>query len=49
MNAAGLTHAGFYGYFKSKDDLIAQAVREALSRALAVTLRDCRRFVEIST
>ncbi len=23
MQAAGLTHGGFYGYFKSKDDLIA--------------------------
>lgn len=26
MKAAGLTHGGFYGYFKSKDDLIAQAM-----------------------
>ena len=25
MQAAGLTHGGFYGHFKSKDDLIAQA------------------------
>lgn len=25
MKAAGLTHGGFYGHFKSKDDLIAQA------------------------
>ena len=24
MQAAGLTHGGFYGHFKSKDDLIAQ-------------------------
>ncbi|OAI30592.1 transcriptional regulator [Methylosinus sp. R-45379] len=31
MKAAGLTHGGFYGYFKSKDDLIAQAVVDALS------------------
>jgi TetR/AcrR family transcriptional regulator, transcriptional repressor for nem operon len=31
MQAAGLTHGGFYGYFKSKDDLIAQALAEALS------------------
>jgi TetR/AcrR family transcriptional regulator, transcriptional repressor for nem operon len=35
MNAAGLTHGGFYGYFESKDDLIAQAVGEALSRSEA--------------
>jgi TetR/AcrR family transcriptional repressor of nem operon len=33
MQAAGLTHGGFYGYFKSKDDLIAAALADALSRA----------------
>jgi len=37
MKAAGLTHGGFYGYFKSKDDLIAQAVGEALSHSEAAT------------
>ena len=26
MKAAGLTHGGFYGYFTSKDDLIAQTL-----------------------
>ncbi|MGN7807407.1 TetR/AcrR family transcriptional regulator [Ensifer sp. 22521] len=26
MKSAGLTHGGFYGYFKSKDDLIAQTL-----------------------
>ncbi|MCY1743238.1 TetR/AcrR family transcriptional regulator [Ensifer sp. SL37] len=26
MKAAGLTHGGFYGYFKSKEDLIAQTL-----------------------
>ena len=26
MNAAGLTHGGFYGYFKSKDELIEQTL-----------------------
>jgi TetR/AcrR family transcriptional repressor of nem operon len=25
MQAAGMTHGGFYGHFKSKDDLIAEA------------------------
>jgi TetR/AcrR family transcriptional repressor of nem operon len=25
MKAAGLTHGGFYGHFKSKEDLVAQA------------------------
>lgn len=27
MQAAGLTHGGFYGHFKSKDDLIAQCLK----------------------
>jgi TetR/AcrR family transcriptional regulator, transcriptional repressor for nem operon len=35
MKAAGLTHGGFYGYFKSKDDLIAHALGEALTNAAA--------------
>ncbi len=26
MKAAGLTHGGFYGYFKSKEELIAQTI-----------------------
>ena len=30
MQAAGLTHGGFYGHFKSKDDLIAQTLAHAL-------------------
>jgi TetR/AcrR family transcriptional repressor of nem operon len=30
MKSAGLTHGGFYGYFKSKDDLILQALAEVL-------------------
>lgn len=29
MKAAGLTHGGFYRQFKSKDDLVVQAVRRA--------------------
>lgn len=31
MNAAGLTHGGFYRQFKSKDDLVIQAVKRAYS------------------
>jgi TetR/AcrR family transcriptional regulator, transcriptional repressor for nem operon len=31
MQAAGLTHGGFYGYFRSKDELIAQALAHALA------------------
>lgn len=30
MKAADLTHGGFYGHFKSKDDLIAQSLAHAL-------------------
>jgi TetR/AcrR family transcriptional repressor of nem operon len=31
MQAAGLTHGGFYGHFKSKDDLIAETLARAFS------------------
>ena len=30
MKTAGLTHGAFYGYFKSKDDLIAQVLARIL-------------------
>ena len=30
MKAAGLTHGGFYGHFRSKDDLMAEAMEKAL-------------------
>lgn len=30
MKAAGLTHGGFYGQFKSKEDLVTQAATQAL-------------------
>ncbi|QRM55242.1 TetR/AcrR family transcriptional regulator [Sinorhizobium sp. BG8] len=30
MKGAGLTHGGFYGHFKSKDDLVAEAVSHAI-------------------
>lgn len=36
MQAAGLTHGAFYGHFKSKDDLIAQALPYALDASRAV-------------
>ena len=35
MKAADLTHGGFYGQFDSKDDLVAQACRRAMSLAAA--------------
>jgi TetR/AcrR family transcriptional regulator, transcriptional repressor for nem operon len=31
MKSAGLTHGGFYGHFKSKEDLIAQACGRAVA------------------
>ena len=34
MNAAGLTHGGFYGHFGSKDELAAEAVARALERSV---------------
>jgi TetR/AcrR family transcriptional repressor of nem operon len=34
MRAAGLTHGGFYGHFKSKDDLIAQAAGDSCGKVL---------------
>jgi TetR/AcrR family transcriptional repressor of nem operon len=34
MNAAGLTHGGFYGHFRSKDELAAEAVARALERCV---------------
>jgi TetR/AcrR family transcriptional regulator, transcriptional repressor for nem operon len=39
MQAAGLTHGGFYGHFKSKDDLIAETVAHALAPKAALTAK----------
>ncbi|KMO36075.1 TetR/AcrR family transcriptional regulator, partial [Methylobacterium aquaticum] len=33
MQAAGLTHGGFYGHFDSKEDLAAQALAQTLTPA----------------
>lgn len=35
MSAAGLTHGGFYGYFKSKDELIAQTLEHVFGQGEA--------------
>ena len=43
MKAAGLTHGGFYGYFKSKDDLIAQAMAALIGDGASQT-PDIRAF-----
>jgi TetR/AcrR family transcriptional regulator, transcriptional repressor for nem operon len=45
MQAAGLTHGGFYGYFKSKDDLIAQTLAALMSRG-QVGGRDLAAFAD---
>jgi TetR/AcrR family transcriptional repressor of nem operon len=37
MDAAGLTHGAFYGYFESKDALVAEAVSEMLAGMQKVT------------
>lgn len=48
MNAAGLTHGGFYGHFASKDDLIAQTVAHMFKPAddQAADLKDIAGFVD---
>jgi TetR/AcrR family transcriptional regulator, transcriptional repressor for nem operon len=33
MKAAGLTHGGFYAHFKDKNDLLVEALREALKES----------------
>jgi len=45
MKAAGLTHGGFYGYFKSKDELITAALAEALTRTTTGPLSDLATYV----
>ena len=44
MKAAGLTHGGFYGYFKSKDDLIAQSLAHVFAEGPAEI--DLARYAE---
>jgi TetR/AcrR family transcriptional repressor of nem operon len=34
MNAAGLTHGGFYGHFESKDALAVEALEEAFAQSI---------------
>lgn len=42
MKAAGLTHGGFYGHFKSKDDLIAQCLAHAAPAGVADAIDPAR-------
>ncbi|CAM3197142.1 TetR family transcriptional regulator [Pseudomonas floridensis] len=37
MKSLGLTHGGFYAHFKSKDDLVDQALRHAVDESKAIT------------
>ncbi|RMN07674.1 TetR family transcriptional regulator [Pseudomonas syringae pv. coriandricola] len=37
MKALGLTHGGFYAHFKSKDDLVEQAMSHALDEVKGIT------------
>src|SRR5712672_826218 len=39
MSKAGLTHGGFYAHFKSKDDLVAQAISRMFEDSKAMFLR----------
>jgi TetR/AcrR family transcriptional repressor of nem operon len=39
MRAAGLTHGGFYGHFKSKDDLIAETLDDLIADTLAEAVK----------
>src|SRR5580700_5775442 len=41
MKAAGLTHGGFYGHFKSKEDLVAQAATYLTPKHRDATGRGC--------
>ena len=40
MKEAGLTHGGFYGYFKNRDQLVAEAVRWAAEQTAARVLSE---------
>ena len=46
MDAAGLTHGAFYGYFDSKDDLVAEALRQALAASESLFDAGRARYIE---
>lgn len=46
MNAAGLTHGGFYGHFASKDDLIAETVAHMMAHGAKPSAVDLSAFVD---
>nr|WP_239590863.1 TetR/AcrR family transcriptional regulator [Vitreimonas flagellata] len=45
MNAAGLTHGGFYGHFASKDDLIAETVAHMMANGAKLSAENLSAFV----
>ena len=45
MNAAGLTHGGFYGHFASKDDLIAETVAHMMANGTKLSAENLPGFV----
>jgi len=45
MKAAGLTHGGFYGYFESKDALVAAALAEAMRRTTTGPVGDLAAYM----
>lgn len=45
MKAAGLTHGGFYGHFKSKDDLIVQTLTHVLTPGVEAV--DLTRYADV--
>ena len=47
MEGAGLTHGGFYGHFKSKDDLAAEAVTHALAVCEVAAIGDVPAVVSV--
>jgi TetR/AcrR family transcriptional repressor of nem operon len=45
MKAAGFTHGGFYGYFTSKDELIAEVLADAMSQTTTGPVGDLATYV----
>jgi len=41
MKGAGLTHGGFYGYFRGRDELVAEAVRQAATETAQTLFGSC--------
>jgi TetR/AcrR family transcriptional repressor of nem operon len=46
MKEAGLTHGGFYGYFSSKDELVAEALADALTQTTTGPVGDLSTYLD---